>query len=77
MGNIVSESNTIFFIQKSQVLQDRKATYVRIVCDIKPQKYETHRTRLTAGGNLMHNPGEVTTHTEDITISKTLTNSNI
>ena len=48
-GNRVSGSNIIFFIQKPQVLQDRKVTYGRIVCDIKPQKYEIHRIRLTAG----------------------------
>ena len=50
VGNRVSVSNTIFFIAKSQVSQDQKVTYGILVCGIKPQKYETHRTRLTSGG---------------------------
>ena len=34
-------------------------TYGRIVCDIKPQRDETHRTRLTVGGNIIYYPDKV------------------
>ena len=52
-------------------------TYGIIVCDIKTHKSETHRTRLTVGGNLIDYSGEVTNTTADITTSKTLVNITI
>jgi len=68
-------TNTIFFIERGQVPQGRKATYVKAVCDIRPHKEETHRVRLTAGGNLVDYPGNVSTPTADITTIKTHWNS--
>ena len=47
------------------------------VCDIKTQKTETHRTRLTAGVNLIDYPGEVSTLTSDLTTMKLHVNSDI
>ena len=41
------------------------------------QKTETHRTRLTAGGNLIDYPGEVSTPTPDLTTMKLHVNSAI
>ena len=41
----------------------RTVTYGRIVDEIRPQKAETHRIRLTVGGNLTSFPGDVTTPT--------------
>ena len=49
--------NTIFFIHRNQVPKHEKVTYGRIVCSIRPQKTETHRVRLAAGGNLINYPG--------------------
>ena len=77
VGNRVAGSSKIFFISKSQVPQDRKVTYGRIVCEIKPHKAETHRTRISIGINLIDYPGEVTTPTADIKIVKTLISSTI
>ena len=45
-------ADTIEFIYCKYKSKDRKATYVRAVCNIIPQKKETRRTRLTAEGNL-------------------------
>ena len=45
------------------------------IFDIKPQKSETHITRLTVGGNIIEYPCEVTTPTADITTYRTLINS--
>jgi hypothetical protein len=46
---------------------DRFATYANIVVDFRPQKEDPHRIRITAGGNLINHPGELTTRTADIT----------
>ena len=50
-------TDTIELIFHKDKPNDRRATYVRAVCDINTQKIETHRTRLTAGGNLTYYPG--------------------
>ena len=42
---------------------------------IIPQKAETHRTRLTVGGNLINFPGDVTTPTADLIMAKLIFNS--
>jgi hypothetical protein len=54
---------------------DRFATYANIVVDFRPQKEDPHRIRITAGGNLINHPGELTTRTADITTSKLHWNS--
>ena len=77
VGNWVSGSNTIFFIPKSQVPQDRTVAYVIIVCGIKPHKAKTHRTILNVAGNITYWPGEVPTPTAYITTAKTLINNTI
>jgi hypothetical protein len=68
-------TDTIHFIQREQVPSDRKVTYGRIVATIRPQKAETHRVRLTVGGNLIDYPGNVSTPTADMTTAKILFNS--
>ena len=70
-----SGTNTIFFIPKDKVPAGRTVTYERIVSKIRPQKAETHRTRLTVGGNLIHFPGDVTTPTAYLITSKLIFNS--
>eukprot|EP00978_Attheya_sp_CCMP212_P041838 scaffold245240_cov79-Attheya_sp.AAC.1 len=40
-------SETIHFITPNQIPKGKFATYARIVCDIRPQKAEKHRVRLT------------------------------
>ena len=42
---------------------------------IIPQKAETHRTRLSVGGNLIYFPGDVTTPTSDLITAKLIFNS--
>jgi hypothetical protein len=68
-------TDTIHFIKREQVPSDRKVTYGRIVATIRPQKSETHRVRLTVGGNLIDYPGDVSTPTADMTTAKILFNS--
>jgi hypothetical protein len=68
-------TDTYHFIQREQVPSDRKVTYGRIVATIRPQKAETHRVRLTVGGNLIDYPGDVSTPTADMTTAKILFNN--
>ena len=70
-----SGTNTIFFIPKDKLPADITVTYGRILAKIRPQKAETHRTRLTVGGNLINFFGDVTTPTVDLITAKLIFNS--
>ena len=48
----------MFFTTKDKIPKDRKITYANFICNILPQKSETHRVRLTAGGNKLDYPGD-------------------
>jgi hypothetical protein len=75
VGNRIKGTNTITFIPKHEVPADRKVTYARFVCTLRPQKTEVRRTRLTVGGNLIDYPGDTSAPTADITTAKCLINS--
>ena len=47
----VKGTQTVRFISKSEVPSDRQVTYATFVCDVKPLKKETHRVRITVGGD--------------------------
>jgi hypothetical protein len=68
-------SGTIHFITPDRIPKGKFATYARIVCDIRPQKAEKHRVRLTVGGNLINYPHKVSTPTADLATVKCLFNS--
>jgi len=72
----VKGANTIRFIRKDKIPQDRRkdVTYGSFSCDMKPNKTETHRTRLTAGGDRNY-PEDVGTPTADMTLFKIHANS--
>ena len=59
----------------ANIPDDRVVTYARIVIDYRPQKADPNRVRITAGGNLIEYPFELTTRTADLTTSKILWNS--
>jgi hypothetical protein len=62
-------TNTIFFIKKSQVPKERAkdVTYGLITTLIRPEKInEPNRTRLVAGGDRVHYPGNAGTPTADL-----------
>ena len=54
---------------------NRTITYARVVVDIRPQKTDPHRVRITAEGNLINYPGELSTRTANLTTSKLMWNS--
>ena len=71
-------TNTFKILCPDQVLiipNDRVVTYSNIVVDYRSQKYEPNRVRITAGGNPIIYPGELTMITVDTTTSKILWNS--
>ena len=65
----------IDFILHKDKSKDIKSTYVRALCDILPQKSETHRTSLIAEGNIIYYPGEFITPTSDLNTMKLNVNS--
>jgi hypothetical protein len=70
--------NTIFFVRRDQVPRNRikDTTYGLITCLISPEKIdEPNRTRLVAGGDRVHYPGDAGTPTADLLTVKLLINS--
>ena len=51
------------FIHKKNIPKNKKIIYARFCGDIRPQKAETHRTRLTAGGDQLDYEGKTSTDT--------------
>jgi hypothetical protein len=72
VGDRVTGSDTIFFIPRKAVPKVKIVTYGPFVVDIRPNKSETHRVRLTVGGNLIQYQGDVSTRSADLTTSKCL-----
>jgi hypothetical protein len=71
-------TNSIFVMTHTEILlipADRTITYARVVVNFCPQKLDPHQIRITAGGNLINYPGELTTKTADLTTSKLMWNS--
>eukprot|EP00815_Leptocylindrus_aporus_P007176 CAMPEP_0116058534 /NCGR_PEP_ID=MMETSP0322-20121206/5252_1 /TAXON_ID=163516 /ORGANISM="Leptocylindrus danicus var. apora, Strain B651" /LENGTH=220 /DNA_ID=CAMNT_0003542731 /DNA_START=832 /DNA_END=1491 /DNA_ORIENTATION=+ len=55
--------------------QEKKATYLRICANYRPQKSDPYRIRFTVGGNLVNYDGETYTPTSDLITAKILFNS--
>jgi hypothetical protein len=73
--NRLYNTNTIRFIQRSNIPKGRKVTCGSFVVDIKDHKEEKERTRLTVGGDQIEYPGDKETRTAGVTTAKTLINS--
>jgi hypothetical protein len=73
-GN-VKGTNTIFFIDRKQIPQGRKVTYLRVVCAHRPEKENPFRVRWTVGGDRIDYPGDVSTKTAGLVDAKLLFNS--
>ena len=63
----IKGTNMVMFIPKSKVPKEKKVTYGKIVCDMKPEKEEKERTRLTVGVNLLEFTGNLSAPTESVT----------
>ena len=71
----IEGTDTMKFIKKSEIPQNKKVTYARFCCDIRPQKDETHRTRMTAGGDRLEYEGKTSTETASLETIKMHLNS--
>ena len=70
-------TNTIAFIKRRAVPIGRQVTYGRLVSSIRPNKAETHRVRVTVGGDRLDFPGVTTTQCASLTTTKCLLNSTV
>ena len=59
-------------IHPSEKPSDRRATYLRIVAELKPHEAETYRVRFTVGGDRIDYKGAVTTPTAELQTVKIL-----
>ena len=58
-------------IHKFEVEEGRTVTYARTVCTVRPEKDEPNRSRITTGGNLLHDyPGNTSTDTAVLELIK-------
>ena len=71
----VKGTNTVMFIPKYKVPKDKKVAYCKIVYEIKPEKEEKERTRLTVEGNLLDFTGNLSAPTASVTTAKCVFNS--
>ena len=67
----------MFFTAKEKIPKDRKITYANFISNIFPQKSETHRVRLTAGGDKLDYPGDPSSPAVSLLNVKTHINSTI
>ena len=71
-------TDTIQFMDNEiidNIPSDRTVTYTRIVVDFRPPKADPNRVRITACGNLIVYPDELTTRTADLITTKIMWNS--
>ncbi|KAL7462119.1 hypothetical protein ACHAXS_005382 [Conticribra weissflogii] len=71
-------TDTVFFMNHNEIQQipkDHTVTHSQIVVDFRPQKDDPNQVRITAEGNLINYPGELTTKTANLTTAKMMWNS--
>ena len=71
----VKGTNRVMFIPKYKIPKDKKVTYGKIVCEMKPEKEDKELTRLTVGGNLLDFTGNLSVPTASVTTAKCVFNS--
>ena len=72
---IAEGTNTCHWCPKSKVPKHKKATYAQYVVDVRPEKEDPNRVRITAGGNRLDYFGETSTITASLETAKILINS--
>jgi hypothetical protein len=77
VGGRIDGTNTIFFVHKHEIPQDRlkDITYIKFVASVRTEKYDPHRIRATLGGNLIYHPDNVGTPTADLLLIQVFLNS--
>jgi hypothetical protein len=72
VGGQIDGTNTIYFVHKHEVPQDRlkDVTYIKFVLSVCMEKDDPHSIRATLGSNLIHYPDDVGTPTADLLLIK-------
>ena len=65
----------VIFIAKTKVLEYKKVTYAKKVCEVKPENEEKERTRLIVGWNLLYFTRNFSAPTASVTTEKCVFNS--
>jgi hypothetical protein len=73
----ITGTGTVFFIARYHVPPKRKVTCAIFVCNIRPQKTETHRVQMTAGSDKLDYPSNASSPTASMMDSKLHINSTI
>ena len=72
---LATTTETIFFINKTDIPQDRRGDNGKIVFVYREGKKDKYHTRITIGSNLINYPGDCGTPTADLLRVKLLFNS--
>ena len=77
IGHRVEGTDTFRVIYYDNIPPDRRKeiTYTSVVCEVRPQKADPNRTRITIGGNRICYPGDVATKTASLELVKLMLNS--
>jgi hypothetical protein len=73
----IKGTDTMHLIKKCNLQKGKTITYARFVSEIRLQKAEIHRTRLTGGGDQLDYEGKISTDTAGLETIKIHTNSTI
>jgi hypothetical protein len=73
----IKGTDTMHLIKKCNIPKGKKIIYARFVSEIRLQKAEIHRTRLTAGGDRLDYEGKTSTDTAGLETIKIHINSTI
>jgi Reverse transcriptase (RNA-dependent DNA polymerase) len=71
----VQGTDTCQFIKLQDIPPNKKATYIRIVAELREQKADPYRVRCTVGGNLIDFPGDKSTKVAELVTIKCLINN--
>jgi hypothetical protein len=71
----VHGTNTCHFICPEAVPPNKRATYIRIVAELREHKADPYRVRCTGGGNLINFPGDKSTKVAELVTVKCLLNN--
>ena len=77
VGGRIDGTNTIYFIHKHDIPQDRlkDVTYIKFVVSVCTEKNDPFRIRATLGGNFIHYPNNVGTPMADLLLIKIFLNN--
>ena len=71
----IQGTNTILLIPKENVSAGAKITYANLICDFRPLKKETHRVRMTVGGDKLIYDGDPSSPEVSLLNTKIMLNS--